>query len=84
MYGLLGENCRVMSHQNGTTTSDSVQIVFPVNNNFQPQSEYCFIVTASNGTFTTMVEGLFPKGTHACVYMVKLKLTIYSKALSFQ
>ena len=64
-YGLPGETCRILSHQNGnSSSSDGVQVVLPMNDLLQPQREYCFIVTASNGTFIAMVEGLFTIGIH--------------------
>ena len=43
-----------------TTTSGNVVRLFPSLNNseqFQPEEEYCFSITASNGTFTVLIEG---------------------------
>ena len=36
-----------------------VLVLFPFNDSeqFQPQEEYCFIVTASNESFTAQIEG---------------------------
>ena len=62
VYGLPGKTCTALSHQCSSSVSDSVYIGFPINDQLQPQSEYCFTVTASNGTFTTKVEGLLFTG----------------------
>ena len=60
-YGLSRENCRLaqneIKQQSNSSTTDNVLIVFPFNEQFQPQEEYCFTVTASNGTFTALIEG---------------------------
>ena len=43
-----------------TTATGNVVLLFPSLNNseqFQPEEEYCFTVTASNGTFTVLIEG---------------------------
>ena len=54
MYGLQEDGCRELS-QSSKSSSDSVHIGIPTDEKFQ--SEYCFTVTASNETFTAVVEG---------------------------
>ena len=46
------QNQRKIANRN---ISGNVVLVFPFNNS--PQEEYCFIVTASNGSFTAQIEG---------------------------
>ena len=60
VYGLLGERCEKLSYQNCYSNGlyDKVHLGFPEpSNHLQLQKEYCFIATASNGTFTVSVEG---------------------------
>ena len=61
-YGLSRENCKSQNQRKfttNTTTSGSAVLLFPFNDSehFQPREEYCFTVTASNGTFTVLIEG---------------------------
>ena len=61
-YGLFRENFRPQNQRNFANRSafDSVVVLFPLLNDseqFQPQEEYCFTITASNGTFTVLIEG---------------------------
>ena len=62
-YGPSGENKKPQNWKKfitNTTTSGNVVFLFPSLNNseqFQPREEYCFTVTASNGTFTVLIEG---------------------------
>ena len=62
-YGPSGENRKPQNWRKfttNTTTSGNVVHLFPSLNKsepFQPQEEYCFTVTASNGTFTVLIEG---------------------------
>ena len=62
VYGLSRENCQPQNQRmmaNGSISDRNAVLVFPITNSaqFQPQEEYCFIVTASNGSFTTQIEG---------------------------
>jgi glycopeptide antibiotics resistance protein len=64
-YGPSRENCK--SHNwikftTNTSTSGNVVLLIPLNDSeqFQPREEYCFTVTASNGTFTVLIEGITP------------------------
>ena len=57
VYGLPGKTCKMFLHQSSKSLSDKVYIGFPETNHLQSQKEYCFTVTTSNGTFTTMIEG---------------------------
>jgi hypothetical protein len=60
MYGLLGKTCNVLGHQSSSNTSDRVRIGLPIDHrSHQSPKEYCFRVTASNKTFTVLVEGSF-------------------------
>ena len=61
LYGPMGSNCETTS-QSSHSFSDSVVIGLPLED---IEQEYCFNVTASNGIFTTIVEGTFKKGS-AC------------------
>ena len=64
-YGSLDENCMALTlSQLSMSVSNSVQIRLPINNQFQPQSEFCFTMTANNGTFAAMVEGTFYTGMY--------------------
>ena len=57
-YGLPGKICNVLGHQSSSNTSNRVQIGLPIDHRSRlHQKEYCFHVTASNETFTVMVEG---------------------------
>ena len=63
VYGLSRENCQPQNQRmmaNGSISGRNAVFVFPINNSdqFQPQEEYCFIVTASNGSFTAQIEGI--------------------------
>ena len=64
-YGPTTEECDNMaihSHvSNTTSTSDSVVINLPVLSE-SIGMEYCYVATASNGTFTAMVKGTFSTG----------------------
>ena len=63
-YGVPRETCTIFSHQSSKSSSDKVYLGFPKANHLQSQKEYCFIATASNGTFTVLVEGsMFTTGT---------------------
>ena len=57
MYGFPGKTCRTLGHQSSSNTSSHVQIGLPID--YQPQNKHCFRVTASNDTFTVIVEGSF-------------------------
>ena len=64
-YGPLNENCMALKvSQLSMNLSNSVHIGLPINNQFQPQSEFCFTMTAGSGIFTVMVEGTFSIGMH--------------------
>ena len=68
MYGLpAGETCTSLSYQSNTSESNYVymHIGLPTTNQLQSQSEYCFTITASNGTLTAMVEGTFTTGIYS-------------------
>ena len=71
-YGPTTEECDNMAiHSrisNTTFTSDSVVINLPVLSD-SIGIEYCYIATASNGTFTAMVKGTFSTGiiVHSCM-----------------
>ena len=61
-YGPSRENCKSQNQRKfttNTTTSGNIVLLFPLNDSeqFQPQEEYCFTVTASNGIFTVLIEG---------------------------
>ena len=58
LYGPMGSNCATTS-QSSRSSSDSVIIGLPLED---IEQEYCFNITASNGLFTTIVEGIFKKG----------------------
>ena len=63
VYGLSRENCQPQNQRmmaNGSISGSNAVLVFPINDSeqFQPQEEYCFIVTASNGSFTAQIEGI--------------------------
>ena len=45
----------MFAHQNSTSVSDRVTVLFPVSD---LQSEYCFTATLSSGTFTAVIEGI--------------------------
>ena len=55
------ENCNkpqnLRKFANGSTSGNVVLFTFSNSEQFQPQEEYCFTVTASNGTFTVLIEG---------------------------
>ena len=58
-YGPSRENCKPQNWRKFTTnssTSTNELLLFP-SVQFQPEEEYCFSVTASNGTFTVLIEG---------------------------
>ena len=62
VYGPSRENCKPQNQRkiaNRSTSGSNIVLVFPTNDSehFQPQEEYCFIVTASNGSFTAQIEG---------------------------
>ena len=57
-YGPMGSNCKATS-QSSHSFSDSVVLGLPLED---IEQEYCFSVTASNGSFTTIVEGMFKNG----------------------
>ena len=58
MYGLLGKACNILGYQSSSNTSNHVQIGLPIDYLLhQSPKEYCFRVTASNKTFTVIVEG---------------------------
>ncbi len=58
MYGLLRKTCNAIGHQSSSNTSDRVRIGLPIDHQSrQSPKEYCFRVTASNETFTVLVEG---------------------------
>lgn len=61
LYGQLGGNCRTLS-QASSKLSDIVTIGLPLEEDLE--MEYCFSVTASNGTFTAIVEGTFKVGEY--------------------
>ena len=61
-YGPSRENCKSQNQRKFTTntsTSGNVVLLFLFNDSeqFRPREEYCFTVTASNGTFTVLIEG---------------------------
>ena len=61
-YGISRENYKSQNQRKfttNTTTSGNVVLLFPFNDSeqFQPQEEYCFTITASNGTFSVLIEG---------------------------
>ena len=63
VYGLSTENCQPQNQrmmENGSISGRNAVFVFPINDSdqFQPQEEYCFIVTASNGSLTAQIEGI--------------------------
>lgn len=58
-YGLLGSNCSSFS-QASQSFSDTVTIGLPLAED--EEREYCFTVTARNGTFTTILKGMFKTG----------------------
>ena len=62
VYSLSRENCKPLNQSRNTSNSDRVLIRFPSSEQFQPQEEYCFTVTASNETFTALIEGSFALG----------------------
>lgn len=62
VYGNPTENCRAISLQSKSDSSDSVRIGFPTEYQISPQSRYCFAITASNGTFSVIVEGSIVTG----------------------
>ena len=62
VYGLSRENCKPQNQNRNTSNSDRVLIRFPSSEQFQPQEEYCFTVTASNGNLTALIEGFFALG----------------------
>ena len=68
VYGVPGETCTMFSRQNGRSSSNKVYLGFPEANHLQSQEEYCFVATASNGTFTILVEGsaMLTTGTLLC------------------
>ena len=58
MYGLFGKTCNTLGYQSSLNTSNHVQIGLPIDYLLhQSPKEYCFRVTASNKTFTVLVEG---------------------------
>ena len=62
VYGPSRENCQPQNQgkiASRSTSGSNIVLVFPFNDSehFQPQEEYCFIVTASNGSFTAQIEG---------------------------
>ena len=61
-YGLSREVCQPQSQRkiaNRSISGSNAVLVFPINDleHLQPQEEYSFIVTASNGSFTAQIEG---------------------------
>ena len=75
MYGLLGNTCNVVGHQSSSNASDRVRIWLPIDHqSHQSPKEYCFRVTASNKTFTVLVEGSlnFNFTTSKCKHLVCL------------
>jgi hypothetical protein len=77
------ENCKSQNERKFTTNTSSsgnVVLLFPLNGSeqFQPREGYCFTITASNGTFTILIEGTTlalgittPKFNTIIVYMHK-------------
>ena len=66
IFGLLVNskaNCKLLSSSNmsNTSTNERVYVGFSIGET-QLQDEYCFTVTASNGTFTVIIEGSFVAG----------------------
>ena len=61
VYGPSRENCQPQNQRKiaNRSNSDIVVLVFAFNDSeqFQSREEYCFIVTASNGSFTAQIEG---------------------------
>ena len=55
----MGGDCRASS-QASRSLSNSVTIGLPLEQD--TEQDYCFSVTASNGTFTAIVEGTFKTG----------------------
>ena len=70
VYGLSRENCKPQNQSRNTSNTDCVLIRFPSNKQFQPHEEYYFTVTASNGTFTALIEGSFTLGKVYKVFIV--------------
>ena len=68
VYGVPGETCTMFSRQNSRSSSNKVYVGFPEANHLQSREEYCFVATASNGTFTILVEGsaMLTTGTFLC------------------
>ena len=56
-YGVPRETCTMFSCQSSKSSSDKVYLGFSEANHLQSQEEYCFIATASDGTFSVSVEG---------------------------
>ena len=62
-YGLSRENCMPQNQRKftaSTTNSGNIVFLFPSfddSEQFQPEEEYCFSVTARNGTLTVLIEG---------------------------
>ena len=57
------------SISNTTVTSDSVVINLPVLSK-SIGMEYCYVATASNGTFIAMVKGTFSTGILGSTYLI--------------
>ena len=56
-YGLCGENPHLSSQGVPTSTSNSIILQLQFEN--KTEFDYCYLVTASNGTFSVIVEGRF-------------------------
>ena len=70
------ETCDHHSHiSNATVTSDSVVINLLVLSE-SIGMEYCYVATASNGTFTAMVKGTFSTGRVQNLYCDNMASTI--------
>ena len=64
-YGPVGGDCRTSS-QASRSLSNSVTVGLPLEQD--TEQDYCFSVTASNGTFTAIVEGTFKTGAQKTLY----------------
>ena len=58
-YGPVGGNCNTSKQTSQTLANDIVIVGLPLE---EIEQEYCFSVTATNGSFTAIVEGTFKNG----------------------
>ena len=76
-----GQNCNNLSHisQGNPTATDTVVIGITLLDN--TVSQYCYVLTASNGTDTVAVSGVFTRGRYSVFrkseYVVFSLCTLY-------